>query len=173
MPKQRMSVKKLTLLAVLLAVALILGLVERAIPMPVPGMRLGLPNVVVLAALYLFEWPSVLLLVIVKCVTISMLAGGGVSLLYSLSGSLLSFAAMTVLIKAAGDKVSPAGVSVVGAVLHNTGQLLAAALVMNTPAVFSYLPVLLFSGLAAGVLVGLTVRMLLRPLRKLVSLEQT
>ncbi|MDR0671048.1 MAG: Gx transporter family protein [Oscillospiraceae bacterium] len=160
-PTGRLSgVRRFALLAMLLTLALILGIVERAIPMDVmiPGVRLGLPNALILLALYLFSFRDALVLVVLKCVMTALLAGTFVSFFYSISGSLLSFFVMFGSLRLARARVSPVGVSITGAVFHNLGQLLAACAVLGSVYVFSYLPVLLVSGAVTGLLVGLAVK---------------
>jgi len=146
----------------MLACALVLGLVERALP-PIgalPGVRLGLPNVAILLALYLFPFPQALALTLGKCVLLALLTGSFTSLLYSLAGSLLALGAMTPLVRFSRGRVGTMGVSVVGAVCHNMGQLLCASALMQT-FLFPYLPLLLAAGAMAGAAVGLVVAVVL------------
>jgi len=160
----RKGIRKIAILAMFLAAALVLGVFERLIPLEiaVPGVRLGLPNVVILTLLYLFLPSDVILVVILKCLLTAMLGGNFISFILSLTGSLLSFAVMSALIKTADQKISPVGVSVTGAVFHNIGQLFAASFVLGTFGVFVFLPVLLVSGVITGVLTGTAVTHLLR-----------
>ena len=158
-PGKRFPASRLALLAVMLACALALGLAERAMP-PVaalPGVRLGLPNVAILLALYLFSLPETIILALCKCVMLSLLSGGSFpSLLFSLSGTSLSLIAMVPLVRLSRGRVGPLGVSVSGAVCHNIGQMLCHAALMGvflTP----YLPLMLVSGAVAGVATGLVV----------------
>jgi len=118
--------------------------------------RLGLTNAAVLLALYLLPIPDTLALVVCKCVLLALLTGTFTSFLYSLSGSMLSLCAMLPLVRLTRGGVGPVGVSVVGAVCHNIGQLLCASLLMGT-FLFPYLPVLLASGAVAGAAVGTAV----------------
>lgn len=147
-------------MAIFVAYALIMGIVERWIPFDfvVPGVKLGLANVVILTALYIFPVSDALKIVILKCVMTAMFAGSGVSFLYSLGGALLSFVAMALLVKLFRKQVGSIGVSVVGAVCHNIGQILVASIVMKTFLIVSYLPVLLISGVITGVIVGAIVQ---------------
>lgn len=160
-------------MAMFLACALIVGLVERAVPLPVaiPGVRPGLANVVILTALYLFSFRQVLLLVILKCVMTAFFSGSAVSFLYSLSGSLLSFFVMWLLLRFFGERLSTVGVSVAGAVFHNIGQIAAAALVMGTWLIAWHLPVLLLSGVITGILTGILVRLVLPAAKRLADMR--
>lgn len=152
------------MLGLFLAAALMIGFIERAIPFqpPIPGVRLGLPNVVMLFALYCFSFPDCLLLTGMKCLLTALLAGSFVSFWYSLSGSLLSLVGMALLLRLGREKLSPVGISVAGAVLHNIGQLFAASLAMGTSLVMGYLPLLMVSGVITGFLTGTAVRYCLR-----------
>jgi heptaprenyl diphosphate synthase len=161
------------LIGVFLAFILAVGLIERLVPLDflVPGARLGLSNVVVLTAVYMFRFRVVLTLVILKCVLLSLLAGGPSSFIYSLSGSLLSFVAMWVLVRAFSEKLSPIGVSAAGAACHSVGQVLAACLVLENMGMLSYLPPLLIVSLTSGVLVGVIVKQVLPRLRAFENAE--
>lgn len=144
---------------VLTAVAMILSWVEFLLPFSigVPGVKLGLCHVVTLFALYaLSAWETVAITV-VRIFLTAALFGNVNTLAYSLAGGLLSLLVMLLLrrLKWKGNPIfSPMGVSVAGAVTHNIGQLCAAALILQTAGVLSYLPVLLVSGIVTGTIVG-------------------
>jgi heptaprenyl diphosphate synthase len=152
------------LLGVFLAFILMVGLVERMRPLDfiVPGVRLGFSNIVVLLAIYLFRTRYALCLVVMKCALLAALTGGVSSFIYSICGSVLSFAAMNLMVKGLGDKVSPIGVSVVGAICHIAGQLAVASLILESASVFALLPPLMLLSGASGVVVGVVVRAALR-----------
>ena len=150
---------------VLTALAMIFSYVETLIPVNfgVPGVKLGLANLVVLSGLYYLRPAQVLAISAARIVLTGFLFGNGVSILYSLAGGLLSFCVMLLLRKAVG--FSPAGVSVAGGVSHNIGQLLIAMLVLRTVHLAWYLPVLLVSGAVTGLLMGLLTGRILKALR--------
>ena len=150
---------------VLTALAMIFSYVETLIPINfgVPGVKLGLANLVVLSGLYYLRPAQVLAISAARIVLTGFLFGNGVSILYSLAGGLLSFCVMLLLRKAGG--FSPAGVSVAGGVSHNIGQLLIAMLVLRTIHLAWYLPVLLVSGAVTGLLMGLLTGRILKALR--------
>ncbi|MBR3366911.1 MAG: Gx transporter family protein [Lachnospiraceae bacterium] len=150
---------------VLTALAMIFSYVETLIPVNfgVPGVKLGLANLVVLSGLYYLRPAQVLAISAARIVLTGFLFGNGVSILYSLAGGLLSFCVMLLLRKAGG--FSPAGVSVAGGVSHNIGQLLIAMLVLRTVHLAWYLPVLLVSGAVTGLLMGLLTGRILKALR--------
>jgi heptaprenyl diphosphate synthase len=99
---------------------------------------------------------------LLKSLLTSLLAGAPASLFFSLTGSLFAFLGMLALIRLLESRISPIGVSVAGAALHNTGQLVAACLLMQTAAVFAFLPVLLVSAAVTGTLTGIAARIVLR-----------
>ncbi|MDD6347926.1 MAG: Gx transporter family protein [Lachnospiraceae bacterium] len=139
----------------LLALALVLSYAESQVPafFAVPGMKLGLTNLVVLTALYMRGWKSALAVNALRIVLASVLFGNGLSLAYSLAGGLLSCLVM-ILMKASG-RFRIVTVSAAGGVCHNIGQILTAMLLLDTDAILWYLPVLWFSGLAAGLAIGI------------------
>ncbi|MBQ9349269.1 MAG: Gx transporter family protein [Oscillibacter sp.] len=150
-----MRTKKLTTLSLLTALALIFSFVESQLPplTAVPGVKMGLPNVVVVFALYKLGWREAAGLSLVRVALVSVLFGTAASFLYSLAGAVLSFAGM-VLLKRTG-RFSHVGVSVAGGVLHNVGQILMASVILETNIFAYYLPFLLVSGTAAGIAIGL------------------
>lgn len=154
--------KKLTTVALLTALALIFSFVESQIPplTTIPGIKMGLPNVVVTFALYRLGAREAAGLSLVRVALVSILFGTAASFLYSLAGAVLSFAGMTALKRA--DRFSCVGVSVAGGVLHNIGQILMASLLLETNIFIYYLPFLLVSGTLAGILVGLLSAAMLR-----------
>ena len=160
------NVSGLALKAIVLSLALIVGVIERWIPFEfvVPGVKLGLANAVVLTALYLFSWQTALEISLLKCVLIAIFTGTGVSFFYSLGGAICSFTVMTVLVRFSREKISPIGVSVSGAVFHNIGQILVASFIMRTFMMVFYLPALLISGVITGVIVGVITKMLMKRL---------
>lgn len=146
--------KKIATGALLVALAMIFSYVEVLIPFNfgVPGMKLGLANVVVVVGLYLMDAKGVLLISVLRIVLVGMLFGNLMSIAYSLAGGLLSFAVMFLMKRVKG--MSVIGVSVAGGVSHNLGQLVVAAWVVQKLQVFVYLPALLVAGTVTGILIG-------------------
>ena len=160
----RASTKKITLLGLLTAVALILGWFESMLPsLAVPGIKLGISNIVLLYAIYMMRPREAFVLMLLKVFLSGFLFGGVTAILYSLAGGLFSLTVMLLVKKC--SSLSCVGVSVCGAVFHNIGQLLAAALVVESRAVFSYAPVLLVSAVVTGVLTGIAANLTLKALR--------
>lgn len=140
--------------ALLVALAMVLSWLESLIVLPgmLPGMKAGLANLVVLFALYRLRLRDAACLSLVRVVLVSMTFGNAYSFAYSLAGAALSLTVMAGLKKL--DWFSILGVSIAGGVGHNIGQLLVAVAVLGTARLGWYLPVLLFSGTLAGIVIG-------------------
>ena len=153
--------KRLVLLAMLTAVAMILSYVESLLPsVGIPGVKMGLANIAVIFALFRFGWKEAAALSLVRVVLVSLLFGSVGAMLYSLAGAVLSLAVMALLCRI--DRFSTVGISVAGGVAHNAGQILMAMLILQTKQLLGYLPVLAVSGIAGGVLTGLAAALLIR-----------
>ena len=159
-----MTAKKTANLGLLAALAFVFSYIEFLIlvNLGVPGVKLGLANLVVIAALYLLGIREACLVSLIRIVLAGFTFGNMASLLYSLGGGLLALAAMTAARRL--DKFSVTGVSVLGGVAHNLGQLLVAVLVVETASLIYYLPVLLLGGTVSGILIGVLGAMVLRRL---------
>ena len=148
--------KQLTLCAILIALALALSYTERFIPLqmliPLPGVKLGLANVVTLIALYRLGGKSAFAILSIRCVLGSVFGGGITGLLFSLTGGLLSMSTMVLSRKI--PFLSVYGVSILGAAAHNVGQILAAMVLMHSVYIGAYLPYLLFVALFTGFATG-------------------
>ena len=133
----------------LVALAMIMSYLEAQLPVffAIPGMKLGLTNVVVLVALYGMGYGSAAVINLVRIVLVSMLFGNGMSLAYSLAGGILSGAVMMLLKRT--NAFSMVAVSIAGGIAHNIGQILVAMLVLQTAALGWYLLVLWVSGLVS------------------------
>nr|WP_276020679.1 Gx transporter family protein [Acetivibrio straminisolvens] len=157
------------MLGLFVSQALILSLIESwiSIPTPVPGVKLGLANIITVIAIIFFGFREAVSVVIVRCVLSSIFGGGGWMLfLFSVTGGVLSAVVMSVLFKSGNNKFSITGISIAGAISHNIGQILIAALLMKDLAVAVVLPVLLISGCIMGFFVGLVSSFLENALRK-------
>lgn len=136
-----MRAKKLTELALLTALALIIFVVELQIPnpIPIPSVKLGLANVITVYAVYHYKAREVFLIVLVRIFLAAIISGNMIALLYSLAGGLLFLAGMLLLRKVLTEKFIWL-CSVFGAVLHNIGQIVVAIFITQTPAIIAYLP---------------------------------
>lgn len=150
-----MKTKKLTVMAMTTAVAMILSFVESQIPafVAVPGVKIGLANIAVVFALYRLGWKEAVAISLIRVVLVSMLFGSIASLFYSLAGAVLSLTGMGLLKKT--GRFTEIIVSVTGGILHNIGQIGMACLILETAALRYYLPFLLISGIIAGIVVGI------------------
>ena len=160
-----MGTKQLTLCAVLTALALALGVMEQSIPaavIPVPGVKLGLANIVTLFALYALGPGQALMILAARCLLGSMFAGNLNALLFSLLGGLAAMGTMILLART--GRFSVYGVSAGGAAAHSCGQMAAAVLTLGNTAPLRYLPVLLGVSLLTGALTGLAASCLFRAL---------
>ena len=163
---RRMSALEVATYGLLAAVALIFGYVEALfpLPLPVPGIKLGLGNIVVLFTLAGFGWRAGLAIAVVKVVVSALLFGNPMVLMYSAGGAALSFAAMWVALH--WSRLSIVGVSMVGGVFHMVGQLAVVAFTFSPYVALVYLPVLMISGLVTGLLTGYVCRLVIRTTAK-------
>lgn len=147
-----------------LALALVAGYVEQLIPVNpgIPGVKLGLANIVTMILLYVLGLRASVIVSALRILLSGFLFGNGFAIIYSAAGAALSILVMTILKKT--GKFSCVGVSVAGGVFHNVGQILVAMVVLETKALYYYLPILILSGLAAGILVGILSGILIRRL---------
>ena len=148
--------KRLALCAVLIALALALSYTERFIPLqmviPLPGVKLGLANIVTLIALYLMGPKAAFAILLPRCIFGAVFGGGITGLAFSLTGGILAM--LTMIFAKRIPVFSVYGVSILGAAAHNIGQILAAMVLMNSLYIGAYLPYLLgvalFTGFATG-----------------------
>ena len=159
--------RRLARLSLLTAISLILFVLENQIPapLPVPGVKLGLGNVIVVTVLFLYSPREALAVLGVKIVLSAILTGNLGALAYSAAGGLLSWGGMCLL----RGLLKPNQLwvaSVLGAMLHNLGQLLAAIAIAATPGLLAYLPVLLLSGMITGLFTGLAAQYTVKRLRE-------
>ena len=153
---KKSNVKQMTLCAILISMALVLSYIERFIPLqmfvPLPGIKLGLANVVTLMALFFLGTRSAFTILILRCILGAVFGGGISGLAFSLTGGLFAMTVMCIFKHCKG--ISVYGVSVLGAAAHNIGQILVAVIFMGSLYVIGYLPYLLlvsvFTGMATG-----------------------
>ena len=157
-----MKTKKLTVLALTIAVAMILSYLESMIPafVAIPGIKMGLANIAVVFALYKLGWKEAAGVSLLRVVLVSLLFGHLASFFYSIAGAVLSLLGMILLRKT--GRFSEVAVSVTGGVLHNVGQIAMACILLETDVVRYYLPFLILSGTLAGVVIGVAAEILVR-----------
>lgn len=165
--------KKLAQFSLMVTLALILSYVESQIPalIAVPGVKLGLTNLVVLVTLYCIDRKSAIIINIIRIFLVGLLFGNGMSLLFSLAGGILSGLVMILLYSS--GKFSILLVSIAGGIAHNIGQILVAMLVLQTNAIAWYLLILWFSGIISGALIGLIGGMLCQRLEPMFKKQNT
>ena len=161
-----MKAKRVTFLGLSIALAMILSFVESQIPalVAIPGIKVGLPNIVMVFLLYRVGWKETVLVSIIRIILVSMLFGNIQTMTFSIAGAVLSLLGMILLKKI--NLFSSITVSIVGGILHNVGQIAAACLWTQTIQVAYYLPVLLVSGTVAGAIIGFVAGMLVKRLEK-------
>ena len=149
------------------ALAMIMSLIEvlMPIPLPIPGIKVGFPNIIILFILYRFGAKTAIAVSLVRVFLVSLLFGNFLGLAYSLAGAVLSLVVM-ILLKAT-DMFSTLGVSVVGGIAHNAGQITVACVLMSTSEISYYMPVLIITGTAAGIVVGIASHLLIKKTEKL------
>ena len=151
-----MSLKKLTLLSLFTTISLAVYAIESAVPplVPIPGIKLGLANIVTLVLLRRFRAGDALLVLCCRILLSALLFGQALSLLYSLAGGLASLLVMWLFMKLLRKQwIFLTGA--MGGLTHNTGQLLTAWMITATDGVFAYLPFLVLSGVITGLFTGL------------------
>ncbi len=148
-------IQSLAFSAMFAALALIFSYIEALvpIPIPVPGVKLGVANLVIIIALYRMGFRRALSINCVRIALAGLLFSGVFGMIYSFAGGVLSLIVMQ-LLKRTG-LFSMVGVSMAGGAIHNLGQLIAACLVVSTPSLMSYFSLLLFTGLIGGILIGI------------------
>lgn len=163
-----MKTNKLTRLALLAAIALGLYVLEAQLPSPIPvaGIKLGLSNIVTVYAVFVFGPWEALAILLVRVFLGSLFTGQMMALAYSLAGGLLSLLVMLLLRRILTPKQIWIA-SVVGGICHNIGQILVAMAVTSTPSIAVYLPVLILSGLAAGLFTGLCAQYLIDHMKRI------
>lgn len=160
--------KKIAILGVLTSVALVLSYLEAIIPpiySAVPGIKVGLPNIVIILILYRFGFKQAISVSLMRVFIVALLFGNAMTLAYSLSGAILSLLAMVLFRRI--DKFSQVGVSIIGGVMHNLGQVLVAIVLLHSTLIGYYMLILTFTGTLAGVVVGIAGSLLIRRLEKL------
>lgn len=153
--KKKMTGKQIAEYGLMIALAMVLSYVEFLIPFSVaiPGVKLGLANIVVMFALYRLGTPQAFVISMLRVFLMTFMFGNAFALMYSLSGAVLSLIVMLLLLKT--GKFGPVGIGAAGGVAHNIGQILCAMVLLETSRLVYYLPVLFVSGTIAGVVIGI------------------
>ena len=166
-----MKAKRVAFYGLFLALALVAGYLERLIPinLGIPGVKIGLANIVTMVLLYCDGWKSAVTISAARILLSGMLFGSGFAMVYSAAGAAFSIIVM-ILLKKTG-LFRTVGISVAGGVFHNVGQIVVAMIVLETKALFYYLPVLVLFGLAAGIFIGIVSAFMTERLRPILKQE--
>lgn len=153
-----MDSRKIPYYGLFAALAILMGYVEMMVPVPIPipGVKLGLANVIIIIMMYFMDTKSAFFVSLIRVLLSGLLFAGFAGLLYSLAGAMCSFAVMALLKKT--GKFSIVGVSLAGGVFHNVGQVAVAAMAVENVKMMYYLPFLLVSGVATGILIGIVAK---------------
>lgn len=163
--------RKLSQCGLLVALALVLSLIERLIPLqlivPIAGIKLGLANIVLLFALIMLDIKQTAVIFICRIVLSSIFAGSFTGFLFSFLGGLFSIIIMYILLKWEGKLFSFYGISIAGAAAHNIGQIIAAIFVLNSVYIVAYLPMLLICSFPLGFITGYTAKIVINHLKQI------
>ena len=174
MKYDRTKARRIAFVGLFSSLALLLSYVEFLLPpifAAVPGIKIGLPNVVILYVLYSLGFKYAALVSFVRVSLSSLLFGSVMTLAYSVAGAVLSLTVMVVLKHI--DKLSAVGVSVAGGIMHNIGQIAVAVILLDTPEIAYYMLVLALTGTVSGIFVGLCGALVLRrvPVEKIFKIR--
>lgn len=152
---------------VFVALALIFSYIETLIPIHfgIPGVKLGLANLIIVVGLYKLPLTDDFLLSVTRVLLAGFLFGNLFSIIYSLAGCILSLSVMALAKRT--EKFDVMGISILGGIFHNIGQLIVAALVLENISIFNYIPVLLVAGLVTGALIGIVAGEILKRLKNI------
>ncbi len=160
--------KKVAHYSVLIALAMVMSYIEAMLPVSIGvyGVKLGLANVVVLLALYEYGFKAATFISLIRVFLVGILFGTGYSMLFSMAGGILSLLIMGILKKLKIGSII--GVSIMGAVFHNMGQIIVAISLLNISVMY-YLPILIISGIISGILVGMISGIVIKRVRRYIQ----
>lgn len=164
----KIQTKKITVLALFSAMAIIFSYIEAILPpiwSAIPGIKVGLANIVTVALLYRFSIKEASIVAFIRIIIIALLFGNAMTLMYSIAGFVLSIAIMAILKKT--GMFSTVGVSIAGGVFHNLGQIIVAMIVLQTKEIGYYMIILAITGTVAGILIGIAGNLMLKYSSKL------
>lgn len=162
------KIKRIAIIGVISAFAIILGYIESLISLGffIPGVKLGLANLAIVTVMYIYGNKEAFTVNFIRILISGLLFTNIFSILFSLSGAVISFAVMAILKKT--DKFSVMGVSIAGGVSHNVGQIIIASFVVETYSVVYYLPVLIVSGIITGMIIGAVSGILIKYIKNII-----
>ena len=162
-----MKTKKVAMLGLTIALAMIMSYIEALVPLSfaVPGIKMGLAIIVIIFVLYKIGTKEAILVSLIRVILVSLLFSNVMAMAYSIAGAVLSLSVMWVLKKT--DKFSFVGVSIAGGIMHNVGQIIMAVILLGTEQIALYLPVLIITGTATGVVIGIVSGLVINRFRKI------
>ncbi|MBQ2899064.1 MAG: Gx transporter family protein [Oscillospiraceae bacterium] len=162
-----MKTKKVAMLGLTIALAMIMSYIEALVPLSfaVPGIKMGLANIVIIFVLYKIGTKEAILVSLIRVILVSLLFSNVMAMSYSIAGAVLSLLVMWVLKKT--DKFSVIGVSIAGGIMHNVGQIIMAVILLGTEQIALYLPVLIITGTATGVVIGIVAGLVINRFRNI------
>ena len=162
-----MKTKKVAMLGLTIALAMIMSYIEALVPLSfaVPGIKMGLANIVIIFVLYKIGTKEAILVSLIRVILVSLLFSNVRAMAYSISGAVLSLSIMWLLKKT--DKFSFVGVSIAGGIMHNVGQIIMAVILLGTEQIALYLPVLIITGTVTGVVIGIVSGLVINRFKKI------
>ena len=166
--KNRENLEKMMLVILIGALAIVLGIIESMIPikLPIPGMKLGLANIMIVIGLYYLDVKDMFFVIMLKTFLTTLLLGTFSMFAYGFVGALLSYICMVSAFKVLKEKISLIGISMIGGVMHNIGQIIVAIILIKTKAIAYYMMFLLPIGLLTGVVIGLVAKLVMSRLNE-------
>ena len=155
------------MLGLCIALAMIMSYIEVLVPLSfaVPGIKMGLANIVIIFVFYKIGTKEAILVSLIRVILVSLLFSNVMAMAYSIAGAVLSLGVMWILKKT--DKFSVIGVSVAGGIMHNVGQIIMAVILLGTKQIALYLPVLLITGTATGIVIGIVSGIVINRFKKI------
>ena len=159
--KNRENLEKMMLVILIGALAIVLGIIESMIPikLPIPGMKLGLANIMIVIGLYYLDVKDMFFVIMLKTFLTTLLLGTFSMFAYGFVGALLSYICMVSAFKVLKEKISLIGISMIGGVMHNIGQIIVAMILIKTKAIAYYMMFLLPIALLTGADIGLVAKL--------------
>lgn len=170
-----MNIKQFTRLSLFLALSVVLNLIESVIPIfngSIPGLKIGLANIVILFVLYEYSFKDAIYISVLRVFIVGILRTGlfGISFYFSLGGALLSVLMMYILKKI--TKLSIIGISIIGSIFHSIGQIIVACFLINTSSMIYYLPWLLLFSIPTGIFTGIISKELMKNYKEIASTKE-
>ncbi|MGN1311968.1 MAG: Gx transporter family protein [Bacilli bacterium] len=162
-----MKTREITKIAILTSICVVISIIESCFTFIgdiIPGLKLGLANIVIIFALYKYGFKTALLVSLIRVLIVAILRTGfGINFFFSLSGALFSIIAMTILMK---TKLSIIGVSIIGSIFHSIGQVLTGIIMLDNYNVIYYLPYLLIFSIPTGIIIGIITKKIINSTEK-------